>query len=248
MSEHSLIQIFCASYRRHEKLSRMIESVVETGFPATICVGAGDLGTVDLCEKLRARFGAIVDCVYDTESNRRVGCTAPLNHVVDRLIDRDALFCTDDLIFEKDCLHNAVDALYRHFPDSDGVIGLFNTSIEGDYPLAYPLYGRKFQQRFRSLLSPRGPLFFPGYFHLYNDAEIGRTIRALGCWHLEPTARVHHFHPLYGGEMDATHSHALTFSGHDQRLWNARCARGLLWGIDEEDVCSPDPSGLKRIA
>lgn len=242
------IQIFCASYRRHEKLTNMIESVMRSDFPATVCVGAGDLGTVELCERLAERFGGRVVCVYDTDSNKRVGCTAPLNHVVDRLIDRDAIFCTDDLIFEESCLRNAAAALERHFPDSDGVIGLFNTSIESDYPLAYPLYGRAFQERFRTLLSIRGPLFFPGYFHLYNDAEIGRTIRAMNCWRLEPTARVHHFHPLHGGEMDATHSHALTFSGHDLRVWNERCAKGLLWGIDEETVSSPDPTGLRRSA
>ncbi|MFO0859941.1 MAG: hypothetical protein U0570_05240 [Phycisphaerales bacterium] len=240
------LQIFCASYKRHEKLSAMIESVIATGYDAEVFVGAGDLGTVELCERLRARFGGRVDCVYDSRDNRLVGCTAPLNHVVDRLVTRDAIFCTDDLMFEKDCLHEAMASLDRHFPDGDGVIGIANTSIEGDYPLAYPLYGRTFQQRFRRVMG--GPLFFPGYFHLYNDAEIGRTIRALGCWRLETRARVYHAHPLYGGTMDATHSHALTFSGHDQNVWNARCAKGLLWGIDEEEVASPDPTGLKRSA
>lgn len=239
------IDIFCASFRRPDKLGRMIESAVANSHPIRVCVAAGDLDTVAACADLAARFGC-VDCVFDSSVNRLTGCTAPLNLVVDRLVHRDAIFCTDDVLFEPDCIPNAAAALEKHFPTGDGVVGLCVGNISGDYELAFPLYGRAFHNRFRNIKEPKGPLFYPGYFHMYNDAEIGRTIRALNCWHLEPSARLRHEHPDYGGILDQTHSHALTFSDYDQRLWNSRCARGLLWGIDEETVCSPDPTGLKR--
>lgn len=239
------IDIFCASFKRPSKLTAMIESVLANDYPVRICVAAGDLDTVRACEQLDKRFQC-VECVYDTASNRLTGCTAPLNHVVDRLVRRDAVFCTDDVLYERDCIRNAVRALDRHFPTGDGVIGLSVGNIDGDYALAFPLYGRAFQQRFRAIRSSGGPLFFPGYFHMFNDAEIGRTIRALNCWHLEPTARLRHEHPDHGGILDQTHTHALTFSSYDLQLWNSRCSRGLLWGIDEEDVHSPDPAGLRR--
>lgn len=241
------IDIFCASFKRASKLTAMIESVMTNDYPVRLCVAAGDLETVRVCEQLHQRFGCI-DCVYDTGANRLTGCTAPLNHAIDRLVRRDAIFCTDDVLFEPDCIRAAVSALDRWFPTGDGVIGLSVGNIDGDYPLAFPLYGRAFQTRFRQALAPRGPLFFPGYFHMFNDAEIGRTIRALNCWRLEPTARLRHEHPDHGGTLDPTHAHALTFSGYDLRVWNDRCARGMLWGIDEETASSPDPTGLRRRA
>lgn len=226
------IDIFCASFNRAEKLSRMIESVIATGYPARVLVAAGDIETLRVCE----RYPGVAEGVYSSENNRRIGCTAPLNMVVRDMVVRDAIFCTDDLLFEKDCLHNAVAALDRHFPDGDGVIGLCDANIQDDYALAFPLIGRAFQLRFLRTLQPDGPLFFPRYFHMFNDAELGETLKYLGNYRHEPSARLHHFHPDFGGTMDRTHSHALTFREHDERLWNDRRNRGLLWGIDAEPM------------
>ena len=205
----------------------MIESVLATGYPVRVCVAAGDLDTVRLCEDFDDR----VESVYSTEVNRRIGCTAPLNHVYNSLVRRDALFCTDDCVFDPDALRIAMETLYREFPDGDGVVGLAQENIPEGYPLAFPLFGKAFLDRF----SVYDSLFYPGYFHLYNDAEIGLTISCMGNWVFEPRARLTHAHPICGGgEMDHTHTYAMTFREHDDEVWRKRRAAGVLWGIDDD--------------
>jgi len=225
------LDIFCASIRRVDKLRAMIESVAKTNYPAHICVAAGDLETVKLCEQ----YPNLVDCVYNTQANARIGCTAPLNHVYKSLVKHDALFCTDDCIFAHDALHIAMTTLYERFPQGDGVVGLAQENIPDGYPLAFPLFGRAFLDRFAHF----GDIFFPGYFHLYNDAEIGLTIACMGNWVFEPRAKLRHLHPeCGGGEIDFTHHHAQTHKSRDQHVWANRRSLGILWGIDEdpEDV------------
>lgn len=233
------VDLFLGSIRRAEKLTAMIESVRATGYPARVLVAAGDLDTVRTCE----RYPALVECLYNTEVNQRIGCTAPLNFLFRSLVRHDALFCTDDCVFANDSLDVAMTTLYEKFPDGDGVVGLAQENIPDGYPLAFPLFGRHFLDRFRNLpggftaglgLGREGDLFWPGYFHCFNDAEIGLTIQALGNWVFEPRARLRHFHPeLGGGEMDHTHHHALTFKDEDAVRWGERRAKGVLWGIDE---------------
>jgi hypothetical protein len=218
------IDIFVASYKRPDRLAAMIESVRATGYPARVCVAAGDPATVEACE----RFPDSVDCVYSTAANRRTGCTAPLNHVVASLVRHDALFCTDDCVFAPDALDIAVRSLDAAYPDSDGVVGLAQENIPDGYELAFPLIGRRFLERFTT----RGPLFFPGYFHMYNDAELGVTIKALGRWHFEPRATLRHFHPCTGVAEDATHTRGRTFGHQDAQLWHERRMAGVIWGVD----------------
>jgi hypothetical protein len=190
----------------------MIESVRASGYPARICVAAGDPGTIETC----ARYPGLVECVYSTDVNRRIGCTAPLTFTLDI----------------------AVTTLLDRFPDSDGVVGLAQENIPGAYELAFPLLGRAFLDRFRRA-DPRGRLFMPGYYHLLNDAELGATIACLGNWVFEPRARIRHFHPDGGGDTDATFKRGFTYADHDLRLWCHRRERGLLWGVDPAPAAGP---------
>ncbi|MGD9688663.1 MAG: hypothetical protein AB7K52_03120 [Phycisphaerales bacterium] len=245
------VDVFLASFKRPDKLAAMIESVRESGYPARVLVAAGDLGTVETCE----RYPGLVECVFSSAVNRRVGCTAPLNLVFRTLVRNDALFCTDDCVFAPDALDIAMSTLHERFPDTDGVVGLAQENIAGAYDLAFPLMGRKFLDRFRQLppeftrgrahsaaasgaagglgLGQPGDLFWPGYFHLFNDAEIGLTIKCMGNWVFEPRAKLRHFHPEFGGgEMDATHDHGLTFKNEDAIAWTTRRREGKLWGAD----------------
>ncbi len=139
--------------------------------------------------------------------------------------------------------------LHTRFPDTDGVVGLAQENVDVPYDLAFPLMGRKFLDRFRAL--PRefctgrdgrgiglgcpegGDIFWPGYYHLFNDAEIGLTIKCMGNWVFEPRAKLRHFHPeAHGGDLDLTHAHGLTFKHDDAVAWTARRREGALWGLD----------------
>ncbi len=228
MTTRRPVDLFLGSFKRPEKLAAMIESVRDTGYPARVLVAAGDPGSIEVC----SRFPALAECVYNTEVNKRIGCTAPLNHVYRSLVRRDALFCTDDCIFATDSLDIAMETLYHTFPDGDGVVGLKQENIPGGYDLAFPLMGRKFLDRFAPAASG-SDIFFPGYFHLFNDAEIGLTIKCLGNWVFEPRATISHWHPAHGGTLDTTHGHGLTHHVQDEALWCDRRAKGLLWGLDE---------------
>ncbi len=221
------VDLFLGSFKRPEKLAAMIESVRDTGYPARVLVAAGDPGTIATCE----RYPGIAECVYNTLNNKRIGCTAPLNHVYKSLVRHDALFCTDDCVFDKDALDIAMETLYSKFPDGDGVVGLKQENIPDGYDLAFPLMGRKFLDRFAPAASGKD-VFFPGFYHLFNDAEIGITIKCLGNWVFEPRATIRHLHPAHGGTLDKTHNHGLTYRQHDEALWRQRRAKGLIWGID----------------
>ena len=233
-----VLDIFLGSYKRPEKLAHMLESVMATRYPVRVLVAAGDPGTVETCQK----FGTAIEVIYSTHVNRLKGCTAPLNMVFRNLVRNDALFCTDDCEFDADAFEIAMTTLYEKFPDGDGVVGLAQENIVGAYDLAFPLFGKAFLDRFRGLAPAftqgikaglPGDIFWPGYFHLFNDAEIGLTIKCMGNWVFEPRAKLRHYHPeCGGGEMDATHNHGLTFKDDDRCAWTDRRARGVLWGLD----------------
>lgn len=246
-----VVDVFCASFKRPEKLAAMIRSVLDTAYPARVIVAAGDPGTIETCRRFAdaslAGAPAVVS-VWSEEVNARPGCTAPLNLAFRNAVRHHALFCTDDCVFAPDALHIAVGTLLERFPDADGVVGLAQENIPGAYDLAFPLFGRAFLDRFAALdasftraqgLGREGDLFWPGYFHLFNDAEIGLTIKCLGNWCFEPRARLRHFHPeCGGGEMDATHHHGLSRWSEDARAWTSRRARGVLWGLDATQTVS----------
>ena len=219
------VDVFCASIGRVEALERMIASVRESTHPARVLVGAGDAATVEVCE----RHADLARCVYSARANERKGCTAPLNLVFRELVEGDALFCTDDVRFEPRAIGIAMERLYTEFPEGDGVIGLRQSNIPQGYELAFPLMGEAFLSRFRG--EPTGgDLFFPGYYHQYNDAELGETVKKWGRWVFEPRATVEHDHPCATGlAPDETFVHGRTMKTADDTLWAARRAAGKLW-------------------
>jgi hypothetical protein len=218
------VDVFCASIGRPDALNRMIASVRAGDHPARVLVAAGDVETIRVCEQ----NADVCRCVYSSRANERPGCTASLNLVFRELVEHDALFCTDDIRFEPRAISTAMATLYGAFPDGDGVVGLCQSNIPQGYDLAFPLMGARFLERFRP-----GDLFFPGYFHQYNDAELGVTVKAWGNWLFEPNARLEHDHPCATGlPPDETFRRARLRKGDDDRLWEQRRARGEVWAAE----------------
>lgn len=224
MTQPRTVDVFCASIGRPDALDRMIDTVRRSDHPARVLVGAGDLKTVEVCEA----NADICECVYNTAANKLTGCTAPLNVVFRTLVRNDALFCTDDIRFERSAISTAMRTLYRNFPDGDGVVGLCQSNIPQGYDLAFPLMGKRFLDRFHP-----GDLFFPGYLHQYNDGELGVTIKAWGNWVFEPEARIEHDHPCATGlPPDETFVRARLRKGEDEAIWAERRAKGIIWAAD----------------
>jgi len=218
------VDVFCASIGRAAALGRMIASVRASEHPARVCVAAGDLATIRACEA----NADICQCVYSSRANARPGCTAALNLVFRELVEGDALFCTDDVRLVPDALSIASRTLYEAFPDGDGVVGLCQANIPEGYDLAFPLMGERFLRRFRP-----GDLFYPGYYHQYNDAELGLTVKAWGNWRFEPRARLEHDHPCATGlPPDDTFVRARLRKDDDDALWRRRRREGVLWAAE----------------
>jgi len=87
------------------------------------------------------------------------------------------LNATDDAIFQRDAIKNAVLALMRRFPDGDGVIQFRSTRGER-IPKAVFLAGHKFLLRF-----PEKKMLYPGYFHFaaQDSLEIADRMSRLVC-------------------------------------------------------------------
>jgi hypothetical protein len=227
----------------------MLTSLAASTHPARAIVAAGDKDTLALVESLAttlARPGAYgaphphfeLIALYSTRANARIGSTAPLNLAAAAIAPgRDALFCTDDCLFEATTLATAVATLNARFPTGDGSVGLAQDNLTPDqaYPLAFPLLGRALIARFTSKAhSTAGHLFWPGYFHLYNDLELGLTLTCMGNWAYEPAAKLRHFHPCTGEPEDHTFRRALTRFQDDAAAFKSRRTAGTLWGIDAD--------------
>ncbi len=144
------------------------------------------------------------------------------------------LFLCDDCSLNVDCLTNAVKAMQTHFPDGDGVIGLNVDNYPPSWPEAitqygFRLVGRKFHARF-----PKGQAYCPEYYRFYVDTEMGEYSKLVGKFCFCEEARMQHFHPnAPGGTLDDTHyANRGVKQKWDNEIWNARQAKGYLWGKD----------------
>ena len=135
------------------------------------------------------------------------------------------LMATDDIEFYPGSIDAAIRAFEERFPDNDGVIGFTQVNHKSFSGAGICLVGQKFLQRY-----PGKQLYFPGYFH-FACQEIERLATSLGKMHIEPEAKLFHFHPSTGaGKRDRTHDEARRHKVKDQRLSKARREAGLMWG------------------
>jgi hypothetical protein len=143
----------------------------------------------------------------------------------------DVMFLlADHLVLQPGCVDEVVRLFNEHFPDTDGVVGL---KIEGeDFPYAFPVVGRKYLERFMGRR-----LYCPHYHHFHADTECGKTAERLGRFVHAKKARVVSHHPKYGtAPKDETWKASRVNQRKDNKLLEAREARGELWGMHEAAV------------
>ena len=148
------------------------------------------------------------------------------------------LFLCDDTALDVDCLTNAAKAMQKQFPDGDGVVGLNVTNYPPSWPEAitqygFRLVGKKFHRRF-----PIGQAYCPEYYRFYVDTEMGEYAKAVGKFFFCEDARMQHFHPnAPGGTLDETHyANRGEKQKWDIEIWNARQAKGYMWGTNFDIV------------
>jgi hypothetical protein len=141
----------------------------------------------------------------------------------------DALiYATDDIVFRRGSIENAIRSHEKHFPDGDGIIGFHQENARKYSPAGVALIGQKFLLRY-----PEKKLFYPRYKH-FACQEIARLGEITGRIKVDFSAKVWHDHPaLYRESMDGTHKDARKFRKHDLEISTARKELKLTWGEDK---------------
>lgn len=207
------VTILISTYDRLEPLRKCIKSIIEGEYKNIEIFIVVD-GNRELFTKL---FAEPINMILN---KKRMDYVFSMNRGLKEMEIKDAvLYASDDLVFAPDCISQAVAALQKHFPDGDGLIGLAQTGITKG---AFGLIGSKFIERF-----PNRRVFCPEYIHYGGDTELEHYAIFLNRFHWCETAFVEH--PTL---KDNTYILGHKFRLLDLATYNARKAKGLIWGKD----------------
>jgi len=183
-----------------------------------------------LCESVkRYGEGASLHVQFETEVRRVADRWNPLYKASTGAI---VLWLMDDMELMQDTIPEIVTAFVVHFPDYDGIVGVAQDGHPDAHPYAVMAIGRKFLDRY-----PDREVVCPDYHHLHVDTEIGLWAEKLGRFRFVPTAKVKHDHPAWTKRpQDETHHAARRGKNLDDRIYQARRAKGLIWGESMERV------------
>ena len=107
-------------------------------------------------------------------------------------------YFADDLELLPNYLNNSINALIGHFPDLDGVIGIYQYNLyeilkkSGFCQSAHCLIGRKYINRF-----PNQQVFCPDYRHFVADVELEHYAKRIGKFYFGKEIRLNHFTPEF---------------------------------------------------
>lgn len=228
------IDIAIPTWHRPEKLTMCVNSILKGSYEDVII----HILWTDKNEMFRyaKKFGGEKRIILqETDYSKVSTCW---NNFVAQSKAEYVLFLCDDTALNRDCLTNAVRAMQTRFPDGDGVIGLNVTNYPSNWPEAitqygFRLVGKKFHRRF-----PKGQAYCPEYYRFYVDTEMGEYAKYIGKFFFCGDARMQHFHPnAPGGTIDETHyANRGERQKWDIEIWNARQAKGYLWGKNFDTV------------
>jgi len=108
------------------------------------------------------------------------------------------MFLGDDTIPQKNFLFHAIVAMYKNFPELDGLIGLNDLYWRGEFATHW-LASKKL------LPMLGGEFFHTGYNHLSCDNELTEMCRKVGKYAWCEVAKVYHDHPGVHGWSDESY-------------------------------------------
>ena len=209
------VDILIPTYDRLELLKKCIKSIKLNDYKDTSIIVVVD-GNKKILDGLKDEP---VEILFNP---KRMDYVISMNRAIKHSRADAVIYGSDDLIFFKNCISNAVNKMGEHFPDTDGLIALKQVHKEGG--TAFGLLGRKFINRF-----PDSAVFCPDYVHYGSDSELGRIAK-----HLE---RIYQCKEAIVGHSrlhDNTYNLALEVRNHDRRIYSRRKNKRLLWGVDLE--------------
>jgi 2-polyprenyl-3-methyl-5-hydroxy-6-metoxy-1,4-benzoquinol methylase len=108
------------------------------------------------------------------------------------------MFLGDDTIPHPNFLYHAIVAMHKHFPDTDGLIGMNDLYWKGEFATHW-LASKKL------LPYLGGEFFHTGYNHLSCDNELTEMCRKIGKYQWAENSRVYHDHPGVHGWSDESY-------------------------------------------
>lgn len=182
------ILIIIPTLSRFESLKKTVKSIksksIGVNYDISIVVDGGNLKQYQEIEEYYKRKSDVK--VYST--SKRCGWGNCINSTIENSPNYDAYFsASDDLIFEDNTFWYSVEALKKHFPDGDGMVGINQTNLVHFCPGAINLVGRKFTERF-----PKRHIYFPLYQHFCVDSELWHYAEHVKKFYFCRKAKVYH--------------------------------------------------------
>lgn len=209
------VDVLIPTYDRIELLKKCIESIKLSDHKDNSIIVVVD-GNKKMLDGLKDEP---VEILFNP---RRMEYVISMNKAMKHSKADAVIYASDDLIFFKNCISNAVNKMKEHFPDTDGLIALKQVHKEGG--AAFGLLGRKFIDRF-----PGSAVFCPDYIHYGGDTELGRIARYLERSYQCREAMVDH-----SRLHDNTYNLAREVKIHDKRVYSRRKKKRFLWGVNFE--------------
>lgn len=216
-------EIILATRNRLRKLTKMLKSIENAiSFSDEIKVHIGFDSDVNNYLKIRERkyAGVILDCVLFPD---HVGSVAIKNKLMKRTKE-SVIYATDDIVFKRNAIRNAVAMLNREHWDTDAVIGFIQTGNEF-HETGVALVGKKFIERYTDK-----QIFNPEYYH-FACQEIYWLSQYVGKFKQCKDAEIHHYHPdTHKNSEDRTHHEARLKKDEDLSLMRKRLKSREIWG------------------
>lgn len=229
-----MLYIGIATYKRPEKLDKLIQSIWQNDYK--------DYEVVILYEQSDT---ASNNYIYKYINHPKIHIRPSKNkeYVIsnwNRFYKEYApyanytLALVDDITLMPDCLSSIINKINLTFPDGDGVIGLkqqYPKGIDVKYNSAgQVLIGRKFLERFKDI---NYQICCPNYKQWFQDDELLSYAKSVDKFNTSDNVSLIHYHPAYtpGAKIDETHKIVRgDLMQKDRDIYNKRKMKGLIWG------------------
>lgn len=221
---HPTVEVVVATYKRPDRVERMIRSVKAQRYPASLTVVA-DNGDMDTA----ARFQNDPRINKFLLMGQQWFAFGIWNQMFAESKADIMVFVPDDVELEPDCIAAVAHAFERKFPDLDGVVGLNQQNLPTTRDTAgMAAIGRAFADRF-----PGREVFCPDYLNFHADAELGECAKRLGRWYWAEEVRLTHHHPDFSdAQRDEAYEQVRGQRERFQSVAQMRAQFGLIWGLN----------------
>ena len=233
------------TYKRYEKLTRLLESLKRStyqDFDIVVVADGNDVTSLTTAMYVCDGWKRVISYLQLDQSH----VISAINDGVDYFVSLGqyhySLMLCDDTEVYPGTLETALRAHKENFTDTDGVVGLHQECPgHPEYTFKYygqMILGKKWIERYKEV---GYKVACPQYIWGYQDEELHAYAISLDKFYSCKDAIIKHYHPAFiKEEMDATHNLVRFDKGSpkpkDDKVYAERKRRGLIWGKSWELV------------